>query len=114
MRIKDEFEIRECFETEPGCPTLTIVQQVKETMIPWNRFSIGEFARDKVLLHFSGRLVVSIRGSNLEEVWRAAQMHDLRLIRASQDSDNGKCRVLALVIEEPQEEEASEDDEIPF
>ncbi|WP_411845635.1 hypothetical protein AAFN60_18630 [Roseibacillus persicicus] len=116
MRIKDEFEIRECFETEPGCPTLTIVQQVKETMIPWNRFSVGEFARDKVLLHFSGKLVVSIRGSNLEEVWRAAQMNDLRLIRVSQESDNGRCRILALVIEEPkeEEEEVCDEDEIPF
>ncbi len=114
MRLKDEFEIRECFEIEPGCPTLTIAQQVKETMLPWNRFTTGEFARDKVSLYFTGKIVVSIRGNHLEEIWRAAQMHDLRSVRASQDSDNGKCRVLALVIEEPQEEEASEEEEIPF
>lgn len=112
MRLKDEFEVRECYEVEPGCPTLTVVWLVKETMIPWNQFTLGEFTPDKIVLQFGTKLSVEICGKDLEELWRASQMQDLRMVRPSQESDNGKCHVLSIVIEVPTEEEG--EDEIPF
>ena len=108
MSLKDEFEIRECFEIEPGCPTLTVVWLVKETMIPWSRFSSGEYIPDQISLEFGDKLSVVIKGRDLDEVWRAAQMHDLRLIRASEEKDRGKCRILSISIKAPK------DDDIPY
>jgi hypothetical protein len=113
MRINDEFEVRDCFEVEPGCPTLTVVWLSKETMIPWNQFSQGEFTPGEITLKFGPTLTVRISGEELEEVWRAAQMQDLRRIRPTQESDNGKCRVLTLELETPPAGE-NDEDEIPF
>jgi len=112
MRLRDEFEVRECYEVEPGCPTLTVVWLSKQTMIPWSRFTSGEFTPDNLTLQFGAKTSVVIRGKNLEEIWRAAQMQDLRLIRPSKESDNGKCRILSLVIEVPKEDDT--EDDIPF
>ncbi|GHC56062.1 hypothetical protein [Roseibacillus persicicus] len=96
MRIKDEFEIRECFELEPGCPTLTVSTPFRETMLPWSSFTSGEWVRDKVILEFGQQGAVQIVGQNLREIWRAAQMQELRLIRPSRDTDNGNCRIESL------------------
>jgi hypothetical protein len=116
MRLKDEFEVWECYEVEPGCPTLTVVWLSKETMLPWNQFSQGEFTPGEIALKFGSRLTVKICGDDLEEIWRAAQMQDLRRVRPTEESDNGKCRVLTLEVEVPSEAEegAEDDDEIPF
>jgi len=116
MRLKDEFEVRECYEVEPGCPTLTVVWFSKETMIPWNQFSQGECTPGEIVLKFGPSFTVKICGENLDEIWRASQMQDLRAVRPTEESDNGKCRVLTLEIEIPHDEdkEAEDDDEIPF
>ena len=116
MRLKDEFEVRECFEVEPGCPTLTVVWLSKETMIPWNQFSQGEFTPGEIALMFGSRLTVKICGDDLEEIWRAVQMQDLRRIRPTEEADNGKSRVLTLEIEVLLDggDGADDGDEIPF
>ncbi|MDA7865146.1 hypothetical protein N9062_01735 [Akkermansiaceae bacterium] len=114
MRLKDEFEVRECYEVEPGCPTLTVVWLSKETMIPWNQFSQGEFTPGEIVLTFGPSFTVKISGEDLEEIWKASQMQDLRSVRASQETDNGKCRVLTLDIEVPHDEDDEDEDEIPF
>lgn len=112
MRLKDEFEIRECYETEPGCPTLTIVLPDKETMVPWSQFSGGELLEEKISLHFGPSFYLHIHGTELEELWRVLQMQDLRRIRPSEESDNGSCQVSALTIEVPTE--ANDEVEMPF
>ena len=112
MRLKDEFEVRECYEVEPGCPTLSVVWLSKETMIPWHQFSQGELTPGEIELNFGPRLSVKIRGKGLDELWRASQMQELRMVRPSQESDNGKCHVRSISIEVPKEDD--EGDEIPF
>jgi hypothetical protein len=108
MRLSDEFEVRECFDLEPGCPTLTVVLDEGESMLPWSRFESGEYTDSRIDLFFGEKTVVVIEGESLRKIWEAVQLQDLRQVRLSRESDNGQSQVTSLMVDS-QDDEGTEE-----
>ena len=79
MKINKE---QECYETETGTPTLTVVQSNGERMIPWHGFLSGWYEGARIEVLFQGWVLV-IEGERLEALWEKLQLQDVRVLRKS-------------------------------
>ncbi|WP_411845696.1 hypothetical protein AAFN60_18955 [Roseibacillus persicicus] len=72
----------ESFEAEPGTPTLTVIEDGKETMIPWHGFVSGCHQAGTIQLSFQN-WILELEGENLEMIWEKLKLQDVLTIRRS-------------------------------
>jgi len=77
MRVE---ESKECYELEPGTPTLTLERRSLQRMIPYSSFGDAIFLENHITLRFHD-WVVEINGTSLEGLWQHFQMQDVRVVR---------------------------------
>jgi hypothetical protein len=80
MKLTDEPD--ECFESETGAPTLTVIVSERQHMIAYSGFRDALMESGRITMRFRDWQVV-VTGESLEILWRQFQMQDVRLIRLS-------------------------------
>ena len=95
-------EVEDCFGMEAGTPTLTVILEDVERMIPYHSLVGGRFVGNLIELTFQ-EWSVSIGGHHLGPLWSAFQLQDVRWVRAvagvDADGLDGECAVTSLGIE---------------
>jgi len=91
--------IEDSFGKETGSPTLTLRLGKEERMIPWASFLGGRYSQGKIQLGFQ-EWDLTVTGRDLESLWQACQMQDVRWIRMMEaeliDQWDGDCVVVKI------------------
>ncbi|MGJ8641391.1 MAG: hypothetical protein ACSHYA_18525 [Opitutaceae bacterium] len=83
------------YETERGCPTLTVFAGSIQHMIPYHSFLGGNYLKDAIRLKFQeGELVVT--GKFLDDLWSEFQLQDVRVLRCNQTEEAGDVSITCL------------------
>jgi len=92
MRIKEE-----CYETETGTPTITMVLEDSEKMIPYVSFRDADKQGDCITVRFHD-WIITITGKSLDNLWQQLQLQDVRVIRKSPLAVEGDCCITRMVV----------------
>lgn len=95
MKLVDEQE--ECFESETGAPTLTVINSGNQRMIGYSSFCDALMENNRVTIRFRDWIVI-VTGDSLEILWRQLQMQDVRLIRKIDAGIEHGCRITDIEI----------------
>ena len=101
MNLADEQE--ECFESETGAPTLTVIASDHQRMLAYSSFCDALMEGNRITLRFRDWHVV-ISGESLGVVWKQFQMQDVRVIRVSNAGTVYGCKISGIEIREIKED----------
>jgi len=94
MRIEEE-----CFDTETGTPTLTVVLDDREKMVPYVSFRDADKQGDCITIRFHD-WIITVTGKSLASLWQQFQMQDVRVIRKSREDVSDDCRITGIELTE--------------
>jgi hypothetical protein len=101
MKLTDEPD--DCFESETGTPSLTMVVSEGQRMIAYSGFCDALMERDRITMRFRDWKVV-VMGVSLEILWRQLQMQDVRLIRLSTAATSYGCKITGIDLQAVEEQ----------
>ena len=75
-------EVEDCFEVDPGTPTLTVILNESARMIPYHSFIGATREQSSIRIEFD-RWELEIEGANLASLWRALQLQEVRWLQVA-------------------------------